>query len=149
MRSMGQLWSWAKPDFLPNPMGMDSLNPEEEVSILKNGRSHVSPGISLHYYITFNDKVFEPRLTLSWPNFGSRGPFEIFKKRKMIRIEFPKFLAWFQTPQAVSRPSRPNFQPHRTVDVSNYIQLDAFINPWLVQKRFLPCSRWPRAALEV
>ena len=44
-------------------MGMDSLNPEEEVSILKNGRSHVSPQISLHYYITFNDKVFEPRLT--------------------------------------------------------------------------------------
>ena len=42
----------------------------------------------------------------------------------MIRIENPKLLAWFQTPQTVSRPSRPNFQPHRTVDVSNYIQLD-------------------------
>ena len=40
---------WAKPDFLPCPMGMDSLNPEEEVSILKNGRSHVTPEISLHY----------------------------------------------------------------------------------------------------
>ena len=47
----------------------------------------------------------------------------------MIRIEFPKLLAWFQTHQTVSRP---NFQPHRTVDVSNYIQLDAIINPWLV-----------------
>ena len=32
------------------------------------------------------------RLTLSWPNFGSGGPFEVFKKRKTIRIEFPKFL---------------------------------------------------------
>ena len=63
--------------------------------------------------------------------------------------QFPEFLAWFQTPQTVSRPSRPNFQPHRTVDVSNYIQLDAIINPWLVQNRFLPCSRLPRAALEV
>ena len=27
-----------------------------------------------------------------------------------------KFLAWFQTPQTVSRLSRPNFQPHRTVE---------------------------------
>merc|ERR1712016_333856 len=27
-----------------------------------------------------------------------------------------KFLAWFQTPQTVSRPSRPNFQPHRTIE---------------------------------
>ena len=27
-----------------------------------------------------------------------------------------KFLAWFQTPHTVSRPSRPNFQPHRTVE---------------------------------
>ena len=26
-------------------------------------------------------------------------------------------------------------------NVSNYIQLDAIINPWLVQKRLLPCSR--------
>ena len=88
---------------------------------------------------------FQPRKT----NSGTRRPIEIFKKRKMIRIEFPKLLAWFQTPQTVSRPSRPNFQPHRTVDVSNYIQLNAIINPWLVQKRLLPCSRWPRAALEV
>ena len=39
--------------------------------------------------------------------------------------------------------------PPRTVVVSNYIQLDAIINPWLVQKRLLPCSRLPRAALEV
>ena len=39
--------------------------------------------------------------------------------------------------------------PARTVGVSNYIQLDAIINPWLGQKRLLPCSRWPRAALEV
>ena len=31
--------------------------------------------------------------------------------------------------------------PPRTVGVSNYIQLDAIINPWLVQKRLLPCSR--------
>ena len=27
-----------------------------------------------------------------------------------------KFLAWFQTPHTVSRLSRPNFQPHRTVE---------------------------------
>ena len=39
--------------------------------------------------------------------------------------------------------------PPRTVGVSNYIQLDAIINPWLVQKRLFPCSRLPRAALEV
>ena len=39
--------------------------------------------------------------------------------------------------------------PPRTVGVLNYIQLDAIINPWLVQKRLLPCSRLPRAALEV
>ena len=25
------------------------------------------------------------------------------------------------------------------VDVSNFIQLDAIINPWLVKKRLLPC----------
>ena len=30
-----------------------------------------------------------------------------------------KFLAWFQTPQTVSRPSRPNFQPHRTVEYTS------------------------------
>ena len=39
--------------------------------------------------------------------------------------------------------------PSRSVVVSNYIQLDAIINPWLVQRRLLPCSRLPRAALEV
>merc|ERR1711936_1367584 len=51
-----------------------------------------------------------PFLYQSWeaPNFGPRRPFEVFKKRKMIRIEFPKLLAWFQTPQTVSRPSRPS-----------------------------------------
>ena len=38
------------------------------------------------------------RLTLKWANFGSGGPFEIFKKRKTIRIEFPKDLARLQTP---------------------------------------------------
>ena len=32
----------------------------------------------------------------------------------MIRIKFPEFLAWFQTPQTVSRPSRPDFQPRQT-----------------------------------
>ena len=32
----------------------------------------------------------------------------------MIRIENPKLLAWFQTPQTVSRPSRPDFQPRKT-----------------------------------
>ena len=51
-------------------MGMDSLNPEEEVSILKDGRSHVSDEISPHYYITFNDKVVEP-LSVKWG--GSTG----------------------------------------------------------------------------
>ena len=49
-------------------------------------------------------------------NFGTRRRIEIFQKSKMIRIENPKLLAWFQTPQTVSRPSRPNFQPHRTVE---------------------------------
>ena len=43
----------------------------------------------------------------------------------------------------------PTWIPARTVGVSNYIQLDAIINPWLGQKRLLPCNRWPRAALEV
>ena len=47
-------------------------------------------------------------------NSGTRRRIEIFQKRKMFRIEFPEILAWFQTPQTVSRPSRPNFQPHRT-----------------------------------
>ena len=32
----------------------------------------------------------------------------------MFRIEFPEILAWFQTPQTVSRPSRPDFQPRQT-----------------------------------
>ena len=32
----------------------------------------------------------------------------------MFRIEFPEILAWFQTPQTVSRPSRPDFQPRKT-----------------------------------
>ena len=67
------------------------------------------------------------RLTLE-PDVGLK----FFKKRKMFRIEFPEILAWFQTPQT-----------------NNYIQLDAIINPWLGQKRLLPCNRWPRAALEV
>merc|ERR1711997_1381657 len=49
-------------------------------------------------------------------NSGTRRRIEIFQKSKMIRIENPKLLAWFQTPQTVSRPSRPNFQPHRTVE---------------------------------
>ena len=45
---------------------------------------------------------------------------------------------------------------NKNVTTKNYkspnnknIQLDDIINPWLVQKRFLPCSRLPRAALEV
>merc|ERR1712208_148350 len=49
-------------------------------------------------------------------NSGTRRRIDIFQKRKMFRIEFPEILAWFQTPQTVSRPSRPNFQPHRTVE---------------------------------
>ena len=64
---------------------------------------------SLQWHNFFDISVFEeeedwsklPFLYQSWeaPNFGPRRPFEVFKKRKMIRIEFPKFLAWFQTPQ--------------------------------------------------
>ena len=46
------------------------------------------------------------RLTLSRANFGSRGPLEVFKKRKTIRIEFLKILAWFQTPQTMFRGSK-------------------------------------------
>ena len=47
-------------------------------------------------------------------NSGTRRRIEIFQKRKMFRIEFPEILAWFQTPQTVSRPSRPDFQPRKT-----------------------------------
>ena len=58
------------------------------------------------------DLILLPKNT----NSGTRRRIEIFQKSKMIRIENPKLLAWFQTPQTVSRPSRPNFQPHRTVE---------------------------------
>merc|ERR1712001_250023 len=54
-------------------------------------------------------------------NSGSRRPIEIFKKSKMIRIEFPKLLAWFQTPQTVSRPSRPF--PDRPDPISSLTEL--------------------------
>ena len=47
------------------------------------------------------------------------------------------------------QPLETTWFPPRTVGVSNYIQPDAIINPWLVKKRLLPCSRLPRAALEV
>ena len=47
-------------------------------------------------------------------NSGTRRRIDIFQKRKMFRIEFPEILAWFQTPQTVSRPSRPDFQPRKT-----------------------------------
>ena len=47
-------------------------------------------------------------------NSGTRRRIEIFQKSKMIRIENPKLLAWFQTPHTVSRPSRPDFQPRKT-----------------------------------
>ena len=47
-------------------------------------------------------------------NSGTRRRIEIFQKRKMFRIEFPEILAWLQTPQTVSRPSRPDFQPRKT-----------------------------------
>ena len=68
----------------------------------------INQGMDFHNF--FDISVFEeeeedwsklPFLYQSWeaPNFGPRRPFEVFKKRKMIRIEFPKFLAWFQTPQ--------------------------------------------------
>merc|ERR1712001_67290 len=139
-------------------------------------------------------------------NSGSRRPIEIFKKSKMIRIEFPKLLAWFQTPQTVSRPSRPfpdrpdpissltellsthlrNWclsNPHSLLNRARRAQrkflawfqtphpvsrpsrpnLDSSQNCWCFKqystrchyqslvssKRLLPCSRWPRAALEV
>merc|ERR1711978_479923 len=47
-------------------------------------------------------------------NSGTRRRIEIFQKSKMIRIENPKLLTWFQTPHTVSRPSRPDFQPRKT-----------------------------------
>ena len=94
MRSIGQLWNWAKPDFLPCPMGMDSLNPEEEVSILKNGRSHVSPQISLHYYITFNDKVIQPRRSSLTLVPGVRLRF--LKKGKWSELNFRNFWPGFR-----------------------------------------------------
>ena len=56
------------------------------------------------------DLILLPKNT----NSGTRRRIEIFQKSKMIRIENPKLLAWFQTPQTVSRPSRPDFQPRKT-----------------------------------
>ena len=54
-------------------------------------------------------------------NSGTRRRIEIFQKSKMIRIENPKLLAWFQTPQTVSRPSRPsshtNFGTRRRIEI--------------------------------
>ena len=57
------------------------------------------------------------RLPSKWPNFGSGGPFEIFKKRKMIRIEFLKDLARLQTPQSSVRGSKTPTRP-RNIDKS-------------------------------
>ena len=53
-------------------------------------------------------------LVRSGTNSGTRRRIDIFQKRKVFRIEFPEILAWFQTPQTVSRPSRPDFQPRKT-----------------------------------
>ena len=136
----------SRPDFQPRQTNSGTRRP---IEIFKKRKMIRIEFPKLLAWFQTPQTVSRPSRPSSHTNFGTRRRIEIFKKRKMIRIEFPKVLAWFQTPQTVSRPSRPNFQPHRTVDVSNYIQLDAIINLWLVQKRLLPCSRLPRAALEV
>ena len=88
------------------------INDHQSSSIIINHHQWssiiINQGMDFHNF--FDISVFEeeeedwsklPFLYQSWeaPNFGPRRPFEVFKKRKMIRIEFPKFLAWFQTPQ--------------------------------------------------
>ena len=80
----------------------------------------INQGMDFHNF--FDISVFEeedwsklPFLYQSWeaPNFGPRRPFEVFKKRKTIRIEFPKFLAWFQTPQTMFRGSKTPRRPRK------------------------------------
>merc|ERR1712020_743732 len=88
---------------------------------------------------------FQPRKT----NSGSRRPIEIFKKRKMIRIENPKLLAWFQTPHTVSRLSRPNLDSSQNCWCFKQYSTRCHYQSLVSSKRLLPCSRWPRAALEV
>merc|ERR1712016_423463 len=66
------------------------------------------------------NRFLSNRHSLLNPNSGTRRRIEVFKKKKMIRIEFPKLVAWFQTPQTVSRPSRPNFQPRKDPNSSGW-----------------------------
>ena len=85
----------------------------------------INQGMDFHNF--FDISVFEeeeedwsklPFLYQSWeaPNFGPRRPFEVFKKRKMIRIEFPKFLAWFQTPQTKHKYTNTQRQIHNNAN---------------------------------
>ena len=78
------------------------------------------------------------RLTLSWPNFGSRGPFEVFKKRKTIRIEFPKDLARLQTPQTMFRGSKTPTRPRNINKSKNRSFFERFQgppgSPWSLSK---------------
>merc|ERR1712184_214445 len=83
----------------------------------------INQGMDFHNF--FDISVFEeedwsklPFLYQSWeaPNFGPRRPFEVFKKRKMIRIEFPKFLAWFQTPQTKHKYTNTQIQIHNNAN---------------------------------
>ena len=85
----------------------------------------INQGMDFHNF--FDISVFEeeeedwsklPFLYQSWeaPNFGPRRPFEVFKKRKTIRIEFPKFLAWFQTPQTKHKYTNTQIQIHNNAN---------------------------------
>ena len=57
-------------------------------------------------------RPLKPRLESGQLLFGLWLPIKNWPPLRPL----PKLLAWFQTPHTVSRPSRPNFQPHRTVE---------------------------------
>ena len=105
------------------------INDHQSSSIIINHHQWssiiINQGMDFHNF--FDISVFEeeeedwsklPFLYQSWeaPNFGPRRPFEIFKKRKMIRIEFPKFLAWFQTPQTKHKYTNTQRQIHNNAN---------------------------------
>ena len=81
---------------------------------------------------------FYKRFPSKWPNFGSGGPFEIFKKRKTIRIEFPKDLARLQTPQTRFRGSKTPRRPRNINKSKNRSFFERFQgspgSPWSLPK---------------
>ena len=99
------------------------------------GLSHLEPlrfengGSSVRFCFIIFVRQFDQRLTLSWPNFGSGGPFEVFKKRKMMRIEFLIILAWFQTPQTMFRGSKTPRRPRNINKSKNRSFFERFQGP--------------------